>query len=251
VFARENLKIGIVGNIDAATAGRLVDEVFGALPAKPDLATVPVVAPADLGGRVTVDIDMPQSSIVVGGSGLARSDPDYIAAYVVNHILGGGSFSSRLYKEVREERGLAYSVYSSLMPLRSAATFFVSTATRRDRVDEATKVIDAEIRRMAESGPTAEELAQAKSFLTGSYALGFDTSGKIAGQLVQIQLEDLGIDYITRRNGLVEAVTLDDARRVAARVFGGKTLTAIAGRAAATAGATPAPTVVPSAAPTR
>jgi zinc protease len=152
-----------------------------------------------------------------------------MAAYVVNHILGGGAFSSRLYHEVREARGLAYSVYSLLLPLRHTAVFLASTGTRADRASETLQVIETEIRRMARDGPTADELAKAKSFLKGSYALAFDTSPKIANQLVQIQLEELGIDYIDRRNGLIDAVTLDDAKRVAQLLFSGEFLVTIAG----------------------
>lgn len=245
VLARDNLKIGIVGNIDAAAAARLVDEAFGSLPETAQLAPVPQATPQDLGRRVQVEVDVPQSTLMLGGVGIARADPDFIPAYVVNHILGGGSFSSRLYREVRESRGLAYGVSSSLVPLKSAALFFVSTATRADRVKESMEVIEAEIRRMAEEGPTAEELAQAKSYLKGSYALSFDTSGKIAGQLVAIQLDDLGIDYIDRRNGLIEAVTLDDAKRVAKRLLSGKLLATVAGRPEAATAAAPAPSQTP------
>ncbi|RAI30887.1 peptidase M16 [Rhodoplanes serenus] len=245
VFARDNLKIAVVGNIDAETVARLVDDVFGALPAKAQLVPVPQAVPADLGRRVPVDIDVPQSTLLLGGIGIPRNDPDFIPAYVVNHILGGGSFSSRLYREVREERGLAYGVSSSLVPLKSAALFFVSTATRADRVDQSMAVIEAEIRRMAEQGPSAEELTQAKSFLKGSYALSFDTSLKVANQLVLIQLDDLGIDYIDRRNAMIEAVTLDDAKRVAKRFLSGPFLAAVAGRSAAAAAPGPASAAPP------
>lgn len=240
VFARETLKIAIVGNIDAATAGGLLDTVFGTLPAKAELAPVPQSAPQALGRSVPVQVEVAQSSLVLGGNGFARRDPDYIAAYVVNHILGGGMFSSRLYREVRETRGLAYSIYSMLMPLKEAAVFFVATGTRADRTRETTEVIESQVRRMAKEGPTADELAKAKSFLKGSYALAFDTSPKIANQLVQIQLDDLGIDYINRRNGLIDAVTLDDAKRVAQRLLSGDLLVTIAGPSQGLAGKTPA-----------
>src|SRR5262249_57474477 len=129
-------------------------------------------------------------------------DGDFIRAYVVNDILGGGSFSSRLYREVREKRGLAYGIYSGLYWYDHVAVFTGATATRADRTADTLDLISAEIRRMAEEGPSEEELAKAKSYLQGAYALNFDTSTKIAGQLVQIQLDDLGIDYINRRNSL-------------------------------------------------
>jgi zinc protease len=240
VFARNTLTIGIVGNIDSATAAQLIDSVFGTLPANAELAPVPDAAPQALGRTVPVQLDVAQSSIVFGGQGFARRDPDYIAAYIVNHILGGGMFSSRLYREVREKRGLAYSVYSMLVPLKHAATFFITTGTRADRADETIDVIESEVRRMAEQGPTAEELANAKSYLKGSYALAFDTSPKIANQMVQIQLDELGIDYIEKRNGLFDAVTLDDAKRVAKRLLAGELLVTIAGPSQGVAAETPA-----------
>ena len=230
IFARNTLKIGIVGNVDAATAGKIVDRIFGGLPAKANLVGIPEAQPLVSSGRVNVDIDVPQTSIVIGGAGIPRHDPDFITAYVLNHILGGGSFSSRLYREVREVRGLAYSVYSSLLPLDHTALFVAGTATRSDRAEQSLDVIMQEIRRMATDGPSAAELADAKSFLKGSFALRFDTSSKIASQLVQLQVDDLGIDYIEKRNGLIEAVTLQDVKRVAKRLLDTPVLVAVAGR---------------------
>jgi zinc protease len=230
VFARDGLKIAVVGNIDAGEAGTLVDKVFASLPATGRLTRVDDVTPKELGRKVVVDVDVPQSVVLLGGTGVARKDPDFMAAYIVNHILGGGSFSSRLYREVREVRGLAYSVYSGLYPLQHAALFMSSTATRADRASDTLDVLEQEIRRMAESGPSEDELAKAKSYLLGSYALNFDTSGKIAGQLVAIQFDDLGIDYIKRRNALIDAVTLADVKRVAKRLLDGGLLVTVVGR---------------------
>jgi zinc protease len=230
VFARDTLKIAIVGDIDAAAAGKLIDKVFGGLPATGDLAAVPVVSPQGLGQKIWIDLDVPQSVLILGGVGIARHDPDFMAAFVVNHVLGGGSFSSRLYREVREVRGLAYSVFSALIPLDHAALFMTDTATRADRTAQTLEVVESEIRRLAEAGPTEDELAKSKSFLTGSFALRFDTSGKIAEQLVQFQLDDLGIDYIDRRNSLVEAVTMADVKRVAKRLLDGGMLVTVVGR---------------------
>jgi zinc protease len=230
VFARDTLKIAIVGDIDAATAGKFIDKVFGSLPAKSDLSDVPVMLPQGLGQKISIDLDVPQSVLILGGLGIARSDPDFMAAFVVNHVLGGGSFSSRLYREVREVRGLAYSVFSTLVPLEHAALFMTGTATRADRTGQTLDVLQSEIRRLAEDGPTEEELAKSKSFLTGSYALSFDTSSKIAAQLVQIQREGLGIDYIDKRNSLVQAVTMADVKRVARRLLDAGMLVTVVGR---------------------
>jgi zinc protease len=231
VFARDHLKVAVVGDIDSEALKTLLDRVFGALPAKGELTPVPPAQLAGVGQQIFVELDVPQAVLDFGGAGIARKDPDFIAAYIVNHILGGGSFSSRLYREVREKRGLAYSVYTYLVSLDGTALFMGGTATRADRARETLGLIEAEIGRLAESGPTAEELEKSKSFLQGSYALNFDTSTKIAGQLLQIQLDDLGIDYVDRRNGLIDAVTLEDVRRVAKRLLGGGIFSTMVGRA--------------------
>jgi zinc protease len=235
VFARDTLKIAIVGDIDAAAAGKLIDKAFGDLPAKSSLVAVPVVTPQGLGQKIAIDLDVPQSVLMLGGVGIPRNDPDFMAAFVVNHVLGGGSFSSRLYREVREVRGLAYSVFSTLIPLDHASLFMTGTATRADRAVQTLEVLESEIHRLAASGPTEDELTKAKSFLTGSYGLRFDTSDKIAAQLVQIQLDDLGIDYIDKRNSLVEAVTMADVKRVAKRLLDGGMLITVVGRPPVTA----------------
>ena len=232
VFARNELTVSIVGDVDAKTAGELIDRAFAKLPAKNDLKPVADVKPAGLGRRIVINLDVPQAVVTFGGQGLARNDPDFMAGYIVNHILGGGSFSSRLYKEVREKRGLAYGVPESLVWFKRAAVVMGGTATRADRTGDALAIIEAETKRMAESGPTEEELAAAKSYLKGAYALSLDTSAKIAAQLTQIQLDGLGIDYMQRRSAMIDAVTLDDARRVAKRLFGGGMLVTVVGRPA-------------------
>ena len=136
VLARQNLKVAVVGDIDAETLKPLLDRVFGALPAKPDLIPVANVMPAGLGRQIDVSLDVPQAVVDFGGPGLARQDPDFMAAYLINHILGGGSSDSRLYQEVREKRGLAYSVSNSLVWLDHSAVFLGGTATRADRASE-------------------------------------------------------------------------------------------------------------------
>jgi zinc protease len=230
VFARNELTISIVGDVDAKAAGELIDSAFAKLPAKNDLKPVADVKPEGLGRRIVVNLDVPQAVVTFGGLGLARNDPDFMAGYIVNHILGGGSFSSRLYKEVREKRGLAYGVSDSLVWFKRAAVVLGGTATRADRTGDALAIIEAETKRMADDGPTADELAAAKSYLKGAYALSLDTSSKIAAQLTQIQLDKLGIDYMQRRSAMIDAVTLDDAKRVAKRLFGGGMLVTVVGR---------------------
>jgi zinc protease len=230
VLARGNLKVAVVGDIDAETVKVMLDRVFGGLPAQPELKPVPNVSPQGLGRRIVVKVDVPQAVLAFGGPGIARKDPDFMAAYIVNHILGGGAFSSRLYQEVREKRGLAYSVYDSLVWLNHSALFLGGTATRADRAGETLDVIDKEIHRLADDGPTADELAKAKAYLNGSFVLNLDTSSKIAALLVQLQLDGLGIDYFTRRPEMINGVTLEDARRVAKRMLDTGMLVTVAGR---------------------
>ncbi len=229
-FARNGLTVSIVGDVDAKTAGALIDRAFAGLPAKNDLKAIANATPRGLGRRIVINLDVPQAVVTFGGQGIARSDSDFMAGYIVNHILGGGGFSSRLYKEVREKRGLAYGVSDSLVWFRSAAVVIGGTATRADRTGDALAIIEHETKRMADEGPTADELAAAKSFLKGAYALALDSSGKIAAQLTQIQLDNLGLDYIQRRGAMIDAVSIADAKRVAKRLYGGGMLVTVAGR---------------------
>ncbi|RAH99506.1 peptidase M16 [Acuticoccus sediminis] len=228
-FGKDNLMVSVVGDIDADTLGPLLDRAFGALPDHAALTPVPDVEAAT-GQTANEQIATPQTSIRFGGPGIARKDPDFIPAYVMNHILGGGAFSSWLFEEVREKRGLAYSVYSYIAPYDHTAVFGGGTATRNDRAMETVDVILQQLQRMANEGPTEAELEDAKAYLTGSYALRFGSSNSTARQLLAIQLEDLGIDYIDGRNALIEAVTLDDVRRAASRILGeGKPTVAVVG----------------------
>lgn len=231
LFTLEGLKVSVVGDIDAKTLSGLLDKTFGSLDKK--LSTTPIADASIASGPIqkTIDMNIPQSVIQFGHSGLKRDDEDFIPAYLLNHILGGGGFGSRLTTEVREKRGLSYSVYSYLSPLDRVGLFRGGAATKNDRVAESLTVIRSELQRMATGGPTEEELKNAKTYLTGSYALRFDSSSKIAGQLLGIQLEGLGIDYPVKRNGLIEAVTIEDIKRVADRLLKpGSLIVTIVGR---------------------
>ena len=166
-----------------------------------------------------VEMDVPQSVAQFGIGAMPRKDPDFIAASVLNQILGGGGFASRLMEEVREKRGLAYSVYTYLQPFQHASVFAGGVATKNDEIAQSLEVIRSELRRMAADGPTQTELDNAESYLTGSFALRFDSNAKIANQLLWIMVEGLGIDYVEKRNKLVEAVTLEDLKRVARRLL--------------------------------
>ena len=219
VFARDNLKVAVVGDIDAKTLGAFLDKAFGGLAAKAQLNPVAALDPQGGPAQKQIVMDIPQSVAQFGQIGMKRKDPDFIAAYILNYIMGGGGFASRLMDEVREKRGLAYSVYSYIQPLQQSSIYMGGVATKTDGMDKSLEVIRAELTKMAKDGPTDEELADAKQYLTGSYALNFTSSGSIAGQLLGIQMQDLGIDYIQTRNSRVEAVTMADMRRVAKKLL--------------------------------
>ncbi len=231
VIARDTLRVAVVGDVDADTLGKLLDKTFSGLPAKASLTPVADVQAAKPPQRAFIPLDVPQTVVTFGGPGIRRNDPNFMAGYVANHILGGGGFSSRLYKEVREKRGLAYSISESLLWMEHSALFVGNTGTRADRAGETVDAIEKEIRRMAEDGPTQKELDEAKSYLKGSQMLALDTSSKLAQALLQYQLDELPIDYIEKRNALVDAVTLDDAKKAAQRLWGQGLLTVIVGRA--------------------
>jgi zinc protease len=220
VITRAGVKVAAVGDITPADLAKALDQVFGPLPAGGDMAETPQTTVDGLGRIEIVPMDVPQTALRYGAPGLFRTDPDYIPAEIVNHILGGSAFTSRLFMEVREKRGLAYGVSSSLVPLKRAAFHAGGTATKNDRVAESLTVMRAEMASLASHGPTEEELGEAKDYLVGSYPLRFDTSSKIAGQLLSFMINDLGIDYAERRNALFKAVTMADARRAAERLYG-------------------------------
>jgi zinc protease len=224
IFSRENLKISVVGDITPKELGVLIDKVFGDLPEKSGVKEV-AEATAIFGPKLdNVTMNVPQSVVQFGHQGIKRDDKDFIPAYILNYIMGGGGFASRLMEEVREKRGLAYSVYSYLYPLKHSALVLGGVATKNSSVTEAMDLIKKEFSRMANDGPSEEELKNAKNYLTGSYALRFDTSSKIASQLLWIQVEGLGMDYIDKRNEMINSVTMVQIRDVAKRLFQGDKL---------------------------
>jgi zinc protease len=224
IFARDNLKIVAVGDIDAASLGEALDRLFANLPQKSERRPVPEAAWQTAPKQRIVQMPNPQSVVQFGFQGLKRRDPDFIPAYILNYIVGGGGFSSKLMQEVREKRGLAYSVYTYLYPLDHAGIFAGAVATENKAVGQSLELIKQELERAAREGLTPEELQTAKDYLIGSFALRFDTSAKIATQLLAIQLEHLGIDYIDRRTSEIEAVTTADIKRVAKRLLESKEL---------------------------
>jgi zinc protease len=210
--------VGAAGDISAEELSEILDTLLSDLPEKgaPQAADVEVVTEA---GVTVVPFDVPQSVAIFGHEGIARDDPDFFAAYVLNEILGGGGFEARLMEEVREKRGLTYGVYSYLVPKDHAALYLGRVSSANDRIAEAIEVIRDEWTKMAENGVTEEELATARTYLTGAYPLRFDGNGPIANILVGMQMDDLPVDYVNTRNDKINEITLEDIKRVAARVL--------------------------------
>jgi zinc protease len=231
-IARDQLLIAVVGAIDEQGAAALVDKAFADLPAKSDLKPIPDATFAGLGAIDRIDLDVPQSTIRFGRPSLKRDDPDFIPAIVAAHVLGGsGSMTSRLFREVREKRGLAYTVFGTFYSLEQGAYFYGGTTTKNERARESFDVASAEIRDVALNGLNEEELEKGKTYLIGSYPLRFDTSAKIASQLVHIQLERRAPEWLVERNREIAAVTMESVGRAAHRAFGdGSLRTTVVGR---------------------
>jgi zinc protease len=160
--------------------------------------------------------DLTQTTVLLGRPSIKQDDPDYFPLSVATYVLGGGS-ASRLYTRVREERGLAYSVYSSLMPARHGASSLVSLQTKTDGVVEAMRLTREEMGRLAREPLTPRELSRAKSYLIGSFPLRLDTSGKLARFLGAVEENGLGLDYPERYKDRIGRVTAADVQRAAAR----------------------------------
>ncbi len=217
-LTRAHMVIGVVGDVTAEQLGPMLDRLLGDLPASgPELPKdVEFGAP---GGIKVVEFDTPQSVAVWAHKGIKRHDPQFLAAYVMNHILGGGGFGSRLTDEVREKRGLTYGIYSYVAALDHTNFVGGSVASANDKIAEAVQVVRDEWARAATGDFTLEELQDAQKYLTGSYPLRFGSNSKIARVLVGMQLDDLPIDYVNTRNDKVNALTLDDINNVARRLL--------------------------------
>lgn len=219
-YARDNLLVAAVGDITPQDLGAFLDRAFGALPPTATAAiAVPPITPRAPGRTVVITRPQPQTYFLFGQIGIAREDPDYPAALVVNHILGGGGFGSRLMYEVRERRGLTYGIGSGLLNYESTDLLYGTFSSDNARAAEALTLVRAEWRRMREQGPTAAELADSIANLTGGFALRLNSTRSIARILIGLRIDRRPPDYIARRIAQIRAVTLDQARRVARRMF--------------------------------
>lgn len=217
IMTKDRLLVVVVGDITAEELKPRLDQAFGGLPATSNLPEVADVAPAAAPpAPVVKELPIPQTMVLFSAPGPKRSDPDFFAAYVLNYILGGGGFSSRLVDEIREQRGLTYGIGTNLDLHTHMWRWSGSTSTMNDKAGEVVRLIKENIGRLGAEGPTQKELEDAKAYLTGAFPLSFDSNMKIAAILMGFQQDGLGIDYVGKRNDLINAVTLDDVRRVAA-----------------------------------
>jgi len=217
-LARDRIYVAAAGDISAAELGTLLDTLLGDLPA----TGAPMPARADwllAPGVSVIDFPTPQSTVLFGHAGIPREDPDFFAAFILNEVMGGGRFTARLMSEIREARGLTYGIGTYLASLDHSEMLLGQFSASNDKVAEAISVLRTEWVRIATEGITEAELATTKTYLTGSYPLRFDGNGSIASILVGMQMEGLPIDYAVTRNAQIEAVTLEDTKRVAARIF--------------------------------
>lgn len=216
---RNGLIIGVVGDITPEELAPLLDATFGALP----IAEIPPVTPAfTFEGQGVVQVipfPGPQSVIQMAQPAIKRDDPDFYAARVVDQVLGGGSFTSRLYLEVREKRGLAYGAWSSLTPRQAGGLWYAGASTKNESAGETLEIMREVWAQMAKEGPSDEEIQAAIDYLTGSFALSLTSSPDIADLLVSIQREKLGIDYIDKRAIFYDTLTPDQVRQVAKRLL--------------------------------
>jgi zinc protease len=218
-FTRDRLTVAVVGDVTPEQLGPLLDKAFAGLPAKSDLPETPEATIDGEGGLAVIERDLPQSIVMFASPGIKRDDPDFFAAYLVNYTLGGGGFSSRLMDEVREKRGLAYGISTDLVPLDHAGLVMGGAQTVNASAAKVIALTRREWAKMQASGPTQAELDAAKTYLLGSYAQNFTTTGSAARTLLGIQMENLGIDYVTRREKEISAVTLEQAKAAAKRIF--------------------------------
>jgi zinc protease len=214
-IGRDRMKIVVVGPISAARLKTLLDKTFGPLPKVGPAPTPPALKVKAAAAPVVIDHDIPQSVVIFGGPGLKATDKGFLPAYVMNYILGGGGFSSRLMDEIREKRGLTYGISTGLASYDAGGLLIGGFSSRNDAFGEAYQVLNEEIERLAKGGVSDQELADAKTYLTGSYALRFDSNNKIADQLLAYRVLGYGIDYVNKRNAMVNAVTKQDVARAA------------------------------------
>lgn len=226
-LGRDHLVVSVVGDVSAARLAPLLDTAFAGLPAASAPGSVPEVQAQGAGRLQIIRRDIPQSDVAFAEQGIKRDDKDWYAAFVLNQILGGGDFSSRLMTEVRLKRGLAYQVGSYLLPREHGALIGGGVATRNDRVADSLAVVKQTWDEMRDHGASAAAVTAAKTYLNGSFPLQMGSTGSLASLLAVIQRDRLGLDYLDRRSRLIDAVTPADVARVARRLLDSKSLAVV------------------------
>jgi len=225
-FVKDALKVAIAGDITKEEAANAIDAVFGSLSVHRG-KSVSTEANFNYAGKtILLPLDTPQTYISVGENGIRREDKDWHAAVILNYILGGG-FNARLMKELREKRGLTYGVYTSLNSMKHTAILQGNFSASNEKVEEALKLLRQEWAKMAKEGPTVQEVQDAQSYLTGSLLLKLTSTNNISGTLNRLQRDGLDYNYINWRNAMIDAVTVADIKRVAARLLKPENLTTI------------------------
>lgn len=212
-YRAANMVVALMGDVDRSGAERLAETLAQGLPPGAAPPAIPPVPEATVGSEQVIPHHATQSHLFMGLPGMKRDDPDYFPLLVGNYVLGGGGFDSRLTEEIRQKRGLAYSVYSYFMPLREKGAFQLGLQTRREATDQALKVVRETLRRYLEEGPTEAELRQAKDNLVGSFPLRLDSNRKILEYLAILGFYRLPVDWLDTYTAKVEAVTRDDLMR--------------------------------------
>ncbi len=216
-YVAKNAVISIVGQLDRQQAEKMAADLLAGLPAGERAPALPEVRPLTESKTVRIDFPSSQSHLLVGQLGIRRGDADYFTLYVANHPFGGSGFTSRLVDEVREKRGLAYSVYSYFMPMRLQGPFQMGLQTRNDQVDEALAIVKSEMRRYVRQGPSVEELDASLKNITGGFPLRVDSNRKLVEYLSMIGFYDMPLDYLEQFTNRVMAVDLPGIREALQR----------------------------------
>ncbi len=229
-YVGRNAVLAIVGDLGRREAGELSKRILGRLPAGERSPPIPAVAPLAEAREVQVPFPASQTHVRIGQPGMKRNDPDYFPLYIGNYVLGGGGLVSRLAGEVREQRGLSYSVYSYFLPMRVKGPFMLGLETRNSQRTQALEVVRKVLGEFVNKGPTKTELEAAKKNLTGGFPLRIDSNGKITEYLAMIGFYNLPLSYLDQFNSRVQRVTIDQVRDAfKRRVDPGKMVTVIVG----------------------
>ncbi|TKA91866.1 insulinase family protein [Guyparkeria sp. SB14A] len=212
-YVAANATVVIVGDMEAEQARRLADTLTDGLPTGEPAPPLPEVPPLEESETLRINFPSEQSTVLVALDGIPRKHEDYLPLYVGNHMLGGSGFASRLMSELREKRGLAYSTYSYLMPLRAGGRLVMGIQTRNDQVETALSLMDEELSRFIDEGPSDEELADSQANIVGGFPMRLNSNGKIVEQIGALAFLDLPLDYFDDYTERVEAVTAAEIRQ--------------------------------------